>query len=273
MLGIDPATQRDRMEESLEIVLRLLRDDEPVSYECEWFTLSNARLHLTPYSLPHPEVAVAAMISPSGPRAAGRFGCSLLSIGATQAAGFDMLAHHWDVMEQRCAEFDNVADRQAWRLVSQIHVAETREQAYQDVAYGLDDYFEYFRKVAALPIVPDGPPDDLADQVNQMGAGVVGTPDDCIEMIEQLVEQSNGGFGTLLVQAHEWANPEATHRSYELLAQKVLPHFQGSSRRPAESKEWVAENRPTFIGAAGAAIMGAIAKHGEEQAAKAPAAQ
>ena len=119
------------------------------------------------------------------------------------------------------------------------------------MAYGLDDYFEYFRKVAALPIVPEGPPDDLADQINQMGAGVVGTPDDCIEMIETLVEQSNGGFGTLLVQAHEWANPEATHRSYELLAQKVLPHFQGSSRRPAESKAWVAENRPTFIGAAG----------------------
>ena len=102
-----------------------------------------------------------------------------------------------------------------------------------------------------------------------MGAGVVGTPDDCIEMIETLIEQSNGGFGTLLVQAHEWANPEATHRSYELLAQKVLPHFQGSSRRPAESKDWVAENRPTFIGAAGSAIMSAIAKHGEEQAAKA----
>jgi limonene 1,2-monooxygenase len=268
MLGIEPAVQRDRMEESLEVVLELLRSDEPVTRESEWFTLRNARLHLTPYTRPHPEIAVAAMISPSGPRAAGRFGCSLLSIGATQAAGFDMLAHHWDVMEQRSADFGHPAERQSWRLVSQIHVAETKEQAYRDVAYGLDAYFEYFRKVAALPIVPEGPPDDLADQINDMGAGVVGTPDDCIEMIETLIEQSNGGFGTLLVQAHEWANPEATHRSYELLAQKVLPHFQGSSRRPAESKDWVAENRPTFIGAAGQAIMTQIAKHGEEQAAR-----
>ena len=63
------------LQQSLEIVLRLLRSDEPVSYEGEWFTLRDARLHLTPYTLPHPEVAVAAMISPSGPRAAGRFGC------------------------------------------------------------------------------------------------------------------------------------------------------------------------------------------------------
>ncbi len=146
--------------------------------------LTNARLHLKPYTAPHPEVAVAAMISPSGPRAAGQFGCSLLSIGATQTAGFDMLAHHWDVMEQRSAEFGNQADRRAWRLVSQIHVAETREQAVADVAYGLDDYFDYFRKVAALPVVPEGGPDDLAAQLNASGGGIIGTPDDCIELIE-----------------------------------------------------------------------------------------
>ncbi|HEY5155410.1 MAG TPA: LLM class flavin-dependent oxidoreductase [Acidimicrobiales bacterium] len=268
MLGIDPADQRDRMEEALEVILELMRSDEPVSRESEWFSLTNARLHLKPYSAPHPEVAVAAMISPSGPRAAGKFGCSLLSIGATQTAGFDMLAHHWDVMEQRSAEFGNEADRRSWRLVSQIHVAETREQAVADVAYGLDDYFDYFRKVAALPVVPEGGPDDLAEQLNASGGGIVGTPDDCIELIETLIEQSNGGFGTLLVQAHEWANPAATHRSYELLAQQVFPHFQGSALRPTASKHWVIENRPTFLGAAGAAIMTAIAKHGEEQAAK-----
>jgi limonene 1,2-monooxygenase len=268
MLGIDPADQRDRMEEALDIILQLLRTDEPITHESEWFTLKDARLHLKPYSDPHPEVAVAAMISPSGPRAAGKFGCSLLSIGATQTAGFDMLGHHWDVMEQRCAEFGNDADRRAWRLVSQIHVAETREQAYADVAYGLDDYFEYFRKVAALPVVPEGGPDDLADQLNASGGGIIGTPDDCIELIEKLVAQSDGGFGTLLVQAHEWARPDATKHSYDLIAQHVMPHFQGSARRPAESKAWVSENRPTFMGAAGAAIMTAIAKHGEEQAAK-----
>ena len=148
-------------------------------------------------------------------------------------------------------------------------MAETKEQAYTDVEYGLDDYFEYFRKVAALPIVPEGGPDDLADQINSIGAGVIGTPEDCIEMIEELIDQSNGGFGTFLIQAHEWANPAATQRSpTSCIAQNVIPHFQGSARRPAESKAWVSENRPTFMGAAGAAIMSAIAQHGEEQAAK-----
>ncbi|OWY60684.1 LLM class flavin-dependent oxidoreductase, partial [cyanobacterium TDX16] len=147
MLGIDPAVQRERMEESLEVILELFRSDEPVTRHAEWFTLNDARLHLKPFSDPHPEVAVAAMISPSGPRAAGRFGVGLLSIGATQRAGFDMLGHHWDVMEERSAQFGHEADRRSWRLVTHLHLAETREQAFQDVAFGIEDYFEYFRKV------------------------------------------------------------------------------------------------------------------------------
>src|SRR5690606_16740400 len=129
----------------------------------------------------------------------------------------------------------------------------------------------YFRKVAALPMVPEGPPHELADQMNRSGAGVIGTPDDCIAFIEHLIEQSNGGFGTFLIQAHEAADRAATQRSYELFARYVLPHFDGSARRPAESKDWVAENRPQMIGAAMGAIGSAIQQHAEEKAAKAVA--
>jgi limonene 1,2-monooxygenase len=268
MLGIDPAVQRDRMEESLDIILRLLRDDEPVTHVSEWFELHNARLHLQPFTKPHPEVAVAAMISPSGPRAAGKYGCSLLSIGATQKAGIDLLGTNWQVMEERAEEFGTVADRRQWRLVCQVHVAETKEQAYEDVGYGLDAYFDYFRRVAALPMIPEGVEGHPADLLNNTGAGVVGSPDDLIEFIDMLVEQSNGGFGTFLVQAHEWANPEATKRSYELIAQHVMPRYQGSAVRPQESRDYVAANRSEMIGAAGGAIMAQFQKQADEKAAK-----
>lgn len=151
--------------------------------------------------------------------------------------------------------------------MSQIHIAETKEQAYRDVEYGLADYFAHFREVAALPVVPEGPPDHLADQVNDTGMGVVGTPDDLIVFIEHLVEQSAGGFGTFLVQAHEWGDPAATRRSYELLAQHVMPHFQGSARRPEESKSWVMSRRPELMAATGGADMSAIQAHVDEKAA------
>jgi limonene 1,2-monooxygenase len=69
------------------------------------------------------------------------------------------------------------------------------------------------------------------------------------------------------VQAHEWADPAATRRSYELLAQYVMPHFQGSARRPEESKHWVISRRPDLMTATGGAILSAIQKHADEQTA------
>ena len=76
------------------------------------------------------------------------------------------------------------------------------------------------------PPVP-GPRDRVIDQMVEAGAWVVGTPDDAIAAIERLQERS-GGFGGLLVVGHEWAPPEATARSWELLARDVAPRFQGS---------------------------------------------
>src|SRR3546814_5971040 len=83
MMGIEVARQREMMEESLEAILELLAGEKPVNRSTDWFTLRDARLQLRPYSDPCFEIAVAAQVSPSGPRLAGRFGKSLLSIGAT----------------------------------------------------------------------------------------------------------------------------------------------------------------------------------------------
>src|SRR5580704_3922355 len=153
MIGIGPAKQRDMMEESLEAILQLLAG-ETVSMETEWFKLVKARLQMLPYQRPFPEVAVAAQVSPAGPRAAGRFGTSLLSIGATSAGGFDVLGIHWDVMEERAKEFSTVVDRNKWRLVGPMHIADTKEQAVADVAFGLEEWVDYFQRVAFLPQAP-----------------------------------------------------------------------------------------------------------------------
>jgi limonene 1,2-monooxygenase len=271
MMGIEVAKQRDMMEEALEAILLLLRSDEPVTYETDWFSLRDARLQLRPYTRPHFEVAVAAQVSPSGPRAAGKHGCSLLSIGATSQGGFDALGYHWGVMEERSAEFDTPIDRRGWRLVGPIHIADTKEQAYADVEFGLAQWVDYFQRVAALPLAPDTTDTvELADAMNASGFAVIGTPDDAAAQIQRLVDQS-GGFGTFLAMAHDWADTAETLRSYELLSRYVIPQFQDSAGSLAASRDWAADNRPTFIGAAGAAIMDAIGKHNEEKAAKATA--
>ena len=269
MMGIDPAKQRDMMEEGLEAILLLLEGKAPVTMETEWFTLVQARLQMRPFQRPYPEVAVAAQISPAGPRAAGKFGCGLLSIGATSAAGgFDILGSHWEVMDERAAEFGTTVDRSKWRLVGPMHIADTKEQAIADVAFGLEQWVDYFQRVAALPIAPDTTNfDSLVDALIASGFAVIGTVEDAIAQIERLRVQS-GGFGTFLLMGHEWADTAATRHSYELFARYVAPEFQDSSRTLTASRDWAAENRPEFIGAAGNAVMSAIQKHQEEKAAK-----
>ena len=271
MMGIDPNRQREMMEEALEAILALLDGSEPVTRQTDWFTLRDARLQLRPYTRPRFEVAVAAQVSPAGPRVAGRFGVALLSIGATTAGGFDVLGSHWTVMEERAAEFGTTVDRRRWRLVGPMHLAETEEQARADVAHGLADWIDYFRRVAALPLAPDT--DDtsqLIEAMNGTGMAVIGTPDMAAAQIQRLIDQS-GGFGSYLFMAHEWADRQATLRSYELFAREVMPRFQDSAVSTAASRDWAAANRPEFIGAATGAVMKAVQDHHAEKAAKAQA--
>ena len=87
--------------------------------------------------------------------------------------------------------------------------------------------------------------------------------EDAIAYIEGLIEQS-GGFGTFLMLGHDWANPEATMRSYRLFAEKVIPHFQGQIATPTASHDWATAKRNELFGRAGQAIMNAITEHVED---------
>jgi limonene 1,2-monooxygenase len=265
MLGIEPLRQRPMMEESLEAIVALLDGEEAVTRDAGWFTLRDARLQLRPYSHPRFEIAVAATISPAGPRAAGRFGLGLLSIAATQQQAFDLLGGHWQVVEERAAEYGTTADRRGWRLVGPMHLADTEEQARREVRYGLEDFGRYFRHI--LPVDPTGGADGvdgMLDHLTATGFAVVGTAEMAVAQLERLVKQS-GGFGTFLVFAHEWADREATLRSYELLARKVMPHFQGSLVAPQASEAWVRASGGRFVQAAANAIGQAMSDHYQSQ--------
>ncbi len=229
MLGLKPSEMRPLLEEYMEILMHLLTSEEPISYESDRLTLKDARLHLRPYSDPLLDMAVAAVAAPSGPRMAGRYGMGLLSLGATLSIGMDVLAHHWTVQEEVAAKYGQVADRDKWRLVGLMHLAETEEQARKDMKYGMEQWFRYFQNVAAFPqmAVEGGDVDEMIDFVNN-GLGVVGTPEMMVKQIHELIEQSNGGFGAYLTLAHNWANNAATKKSFELFAHEVMPHFQSS---------------------------------------------
>jgi limonene 1,2-monooxygenase len=256
-IGIDPANQRRMMNESLDVIVELM-DGKTVTRKSDWFDLQEARLQTPCYSQPRMELAVAASRSPTGALAAGRHGVGMVSIGGTSDDAMKQHAHNWNLYEEQARANGHVPDRRNWRLVTLIHVAETREQAKKNVEFGLNQFRDYFSDVATFPIVPP----DIADPfeyLTETGAACVGTPDDAIAFIEKLLKGA-GGFGSIMELAQNWADWAETKRHYELMARYVHPHFQKSREWRHESYAHAKENHEQFNTQSRAAVQAEIDK-------------
>ncbi|MGO9451795.1 MAG: LLM class flavin-dependent oxidoreductase [Candidatus Binataceae bacterium] len=266
MLGVPVPEQRDRMAESLDVILRLLAG-EIITEQTKWYTLKEARCQLLPYSRPRPEFAVASTFTPSGGKLAGRHGVGMLCVAASQQGGYDVLGTNWQVACEVARENGREMDRSVLRLVAPMHLAESREQALRDVDFGLTKWIDYFSRINPTASGDDLTAKDPAHAMIESGRAVIGTPDDAIAMIERLEKQS-GGFGCLLMLAHNWANFDATKRSYELFARHVLPRFNGSNLARGASLQWYTDHNQELIGKAISAATETVQKHFAEQAAK-----
>ena len=257
-MGIDPENQRRMLNEALDAILPLMRG-EMVTMETDWFNLREARLQLPGFTRPPMEMAVASARSPVGALAAGKHGLGMLSIGGTSDDALTAHANNWGLAESTAVENGHNLDRKNWRIVTLMHVAETRDKAFQNVKWGIERWAKYFREIATFPIVP-ADIHDAAEYLTENRMAVIGSPQDAIEYLERLWDGS-GGFGCLMQLAHNWADWEETKRSYELIARQVFPHFQNSNMLRDFSYDYSHENRPMFIGKAEKAVMSEIEKH------------
>ena len=244
MMGIDFSTQRPRMDEALGIIIRLLTETEPIAYESDWFVLRDARLHLRPYTQPYFPIAVAAAATPAGLILAGKHGTGVLSLSVLASDAIrTTLRDFWKIAEDTAEEHGNTMNREDWRLVLHVFLAETRKEAMEQARVKAGQYQRgYFEEALGNASTFDGPRDKIVDAMVDRGAWCVGTPDDLVDTIHRLDEES-GGFGGLLIQATEWGTREQVFRSYELLARYVMPQFQGTMESLSGSYDWAVERR------------------------------
>ena len=227
MFGLKPVDLRPRMDEALDCIVALLRG-ETVTKKTSWFELNEARLSVGCYTKPMMELAVASVRSPAGALAAGRHGAGLLVLSGVDDASLKHHMSNWQIYEETCRRHGHTPDRSRWQFAVQIHLAETRDQARKDVAYGLEKWIGYANDIVPAP---NPPPRGLPDPVGWMlqnQRAVIGTPDDAVATIERMLEMT-GGFGGVLLFAQDWANWQATQRSLELIAEEVRPRLNGSN--------------------------------------------
>lgn len=263
MLGIDPVDQRRRMSESLDAIMALLRSREPFTMETDWFTLRDGRLQMANFTDPHPHVAVAASFTPSGPTAAGKHGVGLLSVAGVSNDAFERT---WGWAEEAAAESGKQVNRADWKVVIPIHLADSKEEAMNDVregykrqAYVGDRYIQ--EGPASPPPFAGGAP-DIEGAMARDGV-IVGTPDDAVAAVKRIQERS-GGIGGILGLAHEWTSTEKTHRSYELWMRYVAPVFQGQLSVLEDNRNWIETRMQQVFAHTGAAQAKAFTDAGKE---------
>ena len=150
------------------------------------------------------------------------------------------IADRWAMVEKGARAAGRTPNRDNWRLTTYMYLAETREQAWADVREGIMRETEYFSSIGFEGFYAAEPGQRFekftAESCVDRRDWVVGTPDDAIAWIEGKIEET-GGFGGVMLTAHEWCSFEKIKHSVELFARYVMPRFQGYNA--AYQDEWL----------------------------------
>jgi limonene 1,2-monooxygenase len=269
--GIDQVLLRDRQDEALGVIIRLLEGGPRFSVKSDWFELFEAQLQLLPLQEKIP-MAAASTLSPSGMKLAGKYGMGVLSIASTSREGLQALPVQWQFAEEAAEKHGKTVDRRDWRVLMSWHLAESKEQARKEAVDGLQWWHnEYNVRVLGRPgAVHVDDKWTLLDQATAgasgAGSAVVGTPDELVKAIRE-IQTLTGGFGVVLGFAHDWANPEATLRSWDLFARYVIPELNGHTRNQHGSAEYLAVHKAALMARMNDAIQQQIIGNKKAEAA------
>jgi limonene 1,2-monooxygenase len=261
MLGLDARESRDKLDVGLSVITRLLKGEWVTQKYDGWFDLRDAHVQVLPYNRDM-ELCVASTFSPNGGVLAAKYDAGMLCLASTMMQGFDALTTNWKIAVDESAKKGRVMSPASIRCATEMHIAETRDQAMDQAKKGYDRFLVYIKNQSEQ--LKDSPAHKTLEDLIESGEVVVGTPDDAIAQIRRL-EQKVPDFGTLLILEKNWASFENCKRSLEMIARYVLPAINGDNVARTKSFDWARENRDGFIDVIMSANMRAFEKHAANQ--------
>lgn len=235
VVGVAPEELQPRFSAAFEAMMRLLEDSAPYSVKTDWFELREAVLQVRPYTSTGLPLAVVTGKNPD----------TLEQIGRNEAIWLTALppaqiSEAWAHVEAGASDAGATADRSQIRLNTIIHLADSREQAFEDVREAAGrEHFDFGVPTLGRP-QPDVAREEWIDVMAQAPNVVIGTLDDAIAKL-RAIEEASGGVGGVMLMSKEWASREATLHSYELMARYVFPEFQ-SALEGTRAADQVARN-------------------------------
>ncbi|HEX6440910.1 MAG TPA: LLM class flavin-dependent oxidoreductase [Stellaceae bacterium] len=220
-LGIPIGERLGRTFEALRVIERCFAGEE-FDQQGKYFAFRHVRMTTTPVQRPGPPIWVACM----GPQ----------SVRWTARRGYHMAAgagRGHDLYLQSLREFGHdPATRQIASVPIRLHLAETRERAWDECEAGLHQVLHFYRSstnpeagsCAAGPL-PVLPPAGEFRHVPGIGHGgtpfIVGTPEEVGRMLEQYRDR---GLSHLSLNFHQpGQDSQSVRRSMRLFARELMP--------------------------------------------------
>ncbi|MFQ6027362.1 MAG: LLM class flavin-dependent oxidoreductase [Dehalococcoidia bacterium] len=241
--GVEEEKRHARAAEVLDAVLKIWESEGELDYQGEFHHVTSPTpvpevglgLWFKPRTKPHPPIGVAG-VSPNSSTIewAGEHGWIPLT---TDILPLVHLPTHWEAYQRGAAKAGREPDRREWRVCLDIHVAETTEEARNNVLnHGMartfnEYFFPLFRKMGLMDLMkPDETvsDDDITVDYLMDNRWVIGDPDHCLRKIREVYD-AVGGFGTLLQLTQDWDPPEVGWKSLELFAKHVAPELRNLS--------------------------------------------
>jgi alkanesulfonate monooxygenase SsuD/methylene tetrahydromethanopterin reductase-like flavin-dependent oxidoreductase (luciferase family) len=232
--------------EGLDIIEAIWTQEPPFRIDGKYWTVDMPEYteqwggpHLKLLQRPRPEVLLTGMQpkSPTFAEAAKR-GYSPMS----QELGVATLRQHWEHYSEVSEEHGRVPNRANWRVIRDVFVAETDEEARRQVVEGAagrsweSHVLPAFKSVRArgfakpyalgeLIIDPGMDIEELTVEWLADNFWLVGSPDTVAEKVTKLNDEL-GGIGCILTLAFDYSDdPEPYRRNIELLASEVMPRL------------------------------------------------
>ena len=231
LFNIPPQDLNPMMRESTDIIVKLLESPEPFSYDGKYWKIKDMALQLRSYQQPRLKLATASVGSPRSLDFAAQYEMLLFSLAGGGPPNAVPLNEQWGVVEEAGRRHGTNPRRDDFRMVTYVHLADSHDEAWAEVEQGIirdvHQYFYIINTPAQWLVRPGQDPSSLTvAEIVQKRRWIIGTPDEAIEQIQALYDET-GGFGGLMIATHEWTGQEKIKNSLELFARYVMPHFRG----------------------------------------------
>ncbi len=239
LFGVDASGGRNRRMtfESLEMMVDLWthgpreRRGEFWSMGVPHTVFDTLGFHLRPFQRPHPPIAIAGLTPGSeNHRLAGEKGYLPVSLSVSPDPA--ITAAHWVAVEQGAARSGRTPDRREWRVIRDVYVARTDQEA-RELAIGgamgrcwREFLLPLYLGLGLGPLLKIDPsmPDTAIDlKYLAEHLWLVGAPPTVAGRIRDL-QTRTGGFGYLLMTSYDATGERAPwEHSLRLLVEEVLP--------------------------------------------------